>query len=279
MKKAKEHGAKVAHFPEACLSGYAGTDIESFDKLDWELLREHTCNIISLAGNLDLWTILGSSHELSLSHKPHNSLYIINSIGRLIDRYDKRFCSGDTSEQSGDLKHYSSGDHFCVFEIDGVRCGALICHDYRYPELYREYKRRGVQVMFHSYHAANISPDRLEYMQEQVGKENHSTNYATTYPGITMPATMIANAASSHMWISCSNSSAQESCFGSFFVRADGVITGQLERHKTDILISEVDTETEIYESTRYWRARALAGTLYSGTLVQDERSQNRKEL
>ena len=35
-------------------------------------------------------------------------------------------------------------------EIDGVRCGALICYDYRFPELYRQYVTLGVQVMFHS---------------------------------------------------------------------------------------------------------------------------------
>jgi len=279
MKKAKEKGAEVAHFPEACLSGYAGADIESYDGFDWNSLREYTSKLMALAENIELWIILGSAHELTSPNKPHNSLYIINENGQLIDRYDKRFCAGNKLEQSGDLKHYSSGNHFSVFDIKGIRCGALICHDYRYPELYREYKRRGVHVMFHSYHAANISPDRLEYMEEQVGKEYQSTNCGTTYPGITMPASMITNAANSHMWISCPNSSTRESCFGSFFVRADGVITGQLERHKTDILISVVDTEIEIYESTRYWRDRALAGILYSGKLIQDERSFNRTGL
>jgi len=184
MKKAKEKGAEVAHFPEACLSGYAGADIESYDGFDWNSLREYTSKLMALAENIELWIILGSAHELTSPNKPHNSLYIINENGQLIDRYDKRFCAGNKLEQSGDLKHYSSGNHFSVFDIKGIRCGALICHDYRYPELYREYKRRGVHVMFHSYHAANISPDRLEYMEEQVGKEYQSTNCGTTdiYP-------------------------------------------------------------------------------------------------
>ena len=33
-----------------------------------------------------------------------------------------------------------------------MRCGVLICHDFRYDELYREYLLRGVQLMLHSYH-------------------------------------------------------------------------------------------------------------------------------
>jgi predicted amidohydrolase len=279
MKHAREQGADVAHFPEACLSGYAGADLESYEGFDWKLLHECTHQLIALAGALELWTILGSTHQLSAPHKPHNSLYIISDKGQLIDRYDKRFCWGDVSEQTGDLAHYTSGNHLSIFAIKGVHCGALICNDYRYPELYRAYKRRGVQLMLHSYHAAHISAERFRRMEAAVGQAHHAFSRGTTYPGITMPAMMIAAAASNYLWISCPNSSARESCWGSFFVRADGVITGQLERHSTDTLLSTVDTEVDLYDSTRAWRDHALAGILHSGTLVQDERSEKRTEV
>lgn len=36
--RASRGGARVAHFPEGALSGYAGVDFESFDGFDWELL-------------------------------------------------------------------------------------------------------------------------------------------------------------------------------------------------------------------------------------------------
>src|SRR5436309_992485 len=124
MKHAREQGAEVAHFPEACLSGYAGADLESYEGFDWTLLQECTHRLIDLAGELALWTILGSAHRLSVPHNPHNSLYIISDRGQLIDRYDKRFCGGDASEKTGDLTHYTSGNHFSVFAIQGIRCGA-----------------------------------------------------------------------------------------------------------------------------------------------------------
>ena len=279
MRQAKEQGSEVAHFPEACLSGYAGADFKDLEGFNWTLLQELTRKLIDLAGELELWTILGSTHPLSSPNKPHNSLYIISDKGKLVDRYDKRFCAGDASEKKGDLAHYSSGNHFSVFDIKGIRCGALICHDYRYPELYREYKRRGVQLMFHSYHAAHVTAERLGLNEAAIGSGYFKYSRGTTYPEITMPASMIAAAASSHMWISCPNSSAKESCWGSFFVRADGVITGQLERHSTNVLLSTIDTEEELYDSTAAWRERALNGTLHSGTLVQDERSDNRNEV
>lgn len=276
VRVAQDRGADVAHFPEACLSGYAGVDFVSHDGFDWGLLRERTERVLELAQELSIWVVLGSAHRLTAPHKPHNSLYVINDRGEIVDRYDKRFCAGDPSEASGDLAHYSPGNHFSVFTIKGVRCGALICHDYRYPELYREYKRRGVRLVFHSYHAGNVPPERFEAMQDAVGREHAKLNLESTIPGITMPATMVAEAANNHVWISCPNSSARESCWPGFFVRPDGVVTGRLQRHEAGVLVSEVDPEEEIYDSTVAWRTRAMDGVLHSGTLVGDARSEER---
>lgn len=279
MLEAKEQGADVVHFPEACLSGYAGSDFASYEGFDWKLLEESTHAVLDLARELRLWVILGSTHRLTGRHKPHNSVYIINPRGEIVDRYDKMFCAGDKAGKTGDLAHYSPGDHFSVFEIKGIRCGALICHDYRYPELYREYKRKSVELMFHSYHAGHVTPERMKAVQAQVGAKFHKLNRDSTLPGITMPATMQAAAASSHVWISCSNTSARQSCWASFFVRPDGVITGRLRRNITGILISIVDTKAQIYDSTVAWRDRAMQGVYHSGVLVSDKRSGKRTEL
>ncbi|WP_096187616.1 carbon-nitrogen hydrolase family protein [Evansella halocellulosilytica] len=279
IKSAKESKADVVHFPEASLSGYAGADMESLKGMNWSLLRQSTKKIMQVAKELEIWVVLGSTHQLSGNHKPHNSLYIINEKGMLVDRYDKMFCAGDEQEKTGDLAHYSSGNHLAIFTIKGVRCGAQICHDYRYPELYREYKRRGVQVIFHSYHAANIKGDRLKAMQSVVSKDIMKFNQGRTYPEITMPATMVSYAANNYVWISCSNSSAKESCWASFFVRPDGVITGKLRRNVSGTLISNVDTEQEYYDSTKAWRDRAIEGIFHSGSLVEDSKSENRTTL
>ena len=278
MRVAKERGAHIAHFCEGSLSGYAGTDFPSFEGFDWALLKELSQEVLDLGCRLGLWVLLGSSHPLTGRQKPHNSVYIINGRGEIIDRYDKRFCSGDRLGKTGDLAHYSSGDQFSVFTLKGIRCGVLICHDYRYPELYREYKQKGVQLMFHSYHAGNINPRRLKSMRAQVGKEYHKLNRGTTLPEITMPATMQAAAASSHMWISCSNSSARESCWPAFFVRADGVITGRLRRNIAGVLFSEIDTNEKLYDSTFAWRERAMSGVFHSGRIIRDPRSVTRTQ-
>lgn len=281
VRLAADQGADVAHFPEAALSGYAGIDLASFDGFDWGYLETATRHLQALAAELGIWLVLGSSHRLSTSHRPHNSLYVINDRGEIIDRYDKRFCSGDPDETTGDLSHYSPGDHRSVWEIRGVRCGALICYDYRFPELYRDYKQHGVDVIFHSFHAANVSQKWLESTRSALGPELEGHNPAPTfsYPAITMPAAMIAAAAQNHMWISCPNSSAPESLWPAFFVRADGIVTGRLVRNEPDVLISEVETEADIYDSTIAWRDRAMTGMLHSGTPVDDPRSRDRTIL
>lgn len=281
MRLAANRGARVAHFCEGALSGYAGVDFESFEHYEWDRLATATAEIADEARRLGLWVVLGSAHRLTGPHRPHNSLYVIDDLGQLIERYDKRFCSGDADADEGDLAHYSPGDHYSAWSIDGVTCGALVCLDYRYPELYRGYKDLGVDLVFHSFHAGNIPTDRLEAMANAIGPTLRWLNPAPThtYPAITMPAAMTSAAASNHVWISCPNSSARESAWPAFFVRADGVTLGRLRRNVAGVLIATVDTNEPLYDSTRFWRTRAMQGVLHSGDLVDDPRSTRRDEF
>src|SRR5262249_24107443 len=125
----------------------------------------------------------------------------------------------------------------------------------------------------------HVTPKRQKALEEQVGATFHKYNPARTLPGITMPAVLHAAAASSHVWISCSNTSGRESCWPSFFVRPDGVITGSLPRNMAGILLSTVDTDARLYDSTFAWRDRAMRGVFHSGEIVKDPRSSQRRRL
>src|SRR6266536_2494116 len=87
-------GADIAHFSEAALSGYAGVDIVSSAAIDWNRLIAATQSIQAAAKKHRLWVLLGSAHRLSKGIKPHNSVYVIDSKGDIVERYDKRFCTG-----------------------------------------------------------------------------------------------------------------------------------------------------------------------------------------
>lgn len=60
-----------------------------------------------------------------------------------------------------------------------------------------------VQLVFHSFHAAHTSPERVTAIGAAIGPELGRLNPAPTftYRGITMPAAMTAAAASDHMWL------------------------------------------------------------------------------
>jgi len=250
---AKGLGADLVHFPEVALSGYAATDFPNWDGYDWSALRSETEAILALAARRKVWVVFGSSHPLSGRHLPHNSLYVVNPRGRLVARYDKRFCT------DGDLRFYSPGDHFATFDVKGVRCGLLVCYDMRFPELYREYKKRGVQLMLHSFYNARAG-----------GAGIHT---------IIMPATLQARAATNYMWISANNSSGYYQSWSSLFVLPDGSIEGRLRRHRAGLAVFTVDRSRSYYDAAGGYRDRAMRGILHSGRLVTDARSRRRKAL
>lgn len=259
MTRAADQGAEVVHFSECALSGYAGVDIAGISDLDWNLLRSATHRIMERAAELNVWVVLGSTHRLSRPHRPHNSLYLISPEGKLVDRYDKRFCTGQSGRRRTlDLCHYSPGNRCVTFDVNGVRCGLLICYDYRFPELYREYLRLGTQVILQSFHNAR-----------RTVVDDHSYNIWRTI----VPATMSCRAAENHFWISANNSSTRPSCWGSFAVRPDGAITRQLPRHRSGLLVTDMQLDPAIYDAPGPWRDAAIDGVLHSGRLIEDQRS------
>jgi predicted amidohydrolase len=268
MKEARRRGAHLVHFPECCLSGYAGVEFKSFAKFDWELLRESVEQVQDLARELKLWVVLGSAHRLSDGNRPHNSLYVIDDRGRVRDRYDKLFCTGDPRAKTAvdDLAHYNSGDHFVTFDVRGIRCGLQICHDFRYQELYRELKRRRVRLVLHSYHNGHTTKARLA----------RSGNIW----GVIVPPTMQTYAANNYMWISANNTSAKESSWPSFVVRPDGMIISRLQNNRPGMLVTKIDTNQKLYDASSAWRDRAMQGIYHSGTLVKnDRRSRDRRVI
>ncbi len=249
MRRASAEGADLIHFSECALSGYAGVDRPSNDDLDWDTLSEETEAILALARELEVWVVLGSTHRLSGDHRPHNSLYVISPEGRIIDRYDKRFCT------TGDLEHYSPGDHFVTFEVKGVRCGLLICYDIRFPELYREYSKLGVRLMLHSFYNARQQPGSI-------------------HPKI-MPVTARAYAGVNNMFVSINNSSAPRS-WPSRFITPDGLVGASLPTDEPGVMVNVVDLHKPYYDASGPFRRGAIEGKLHSGEVVDDPRSKDR---
>lgn len=213
MHTAAAEGAHLLHTSEASLSGYPGCDLPSFDHYDWDALRRQTAELRTLTKDLKMWLVLGSAHFLDEHTKPTNCLYLIDPEGKIVDRYDKCFCTG------GDQKHYSAGNRLVTHEIRGVRVGLAICYDICWPQLYIAYRKQGVSLMIHSFSNAR-------------GK---GENCLDTLNVREVPT----RCADNRLWAICNNSSAAYSHWGSFVARPDATIPKQLPINQPGMLVHD----------------------------------------
>jgi predicted amidohydrolase len=247
LHRAGKAKADIVHFSECALSGYVGTDFATFNGYDWGLFREETEKIMALTAKLGLWVVLGSTHRLTEPNKPHNSLYLISPKGKIVDRYDKRFCT------KGDLRRLTPGNRFATFTINGVKCSLLICFDLRFPEIYRELYKRKVNCIFQSF-----------YNARQKGPSVHTH---------IMRQTMQCRAATNHFWVSMANSSGYYSPYPSCFIQPDGRIAKQLKQNRAGLMVNTVDNSKKFYDPMADFRDIVIAGALSNGPgIIRDRR-------
>jgi predicted amidohydrolase len=220
MRQAAAGGAHLMHTSETSLSGYAKWDIPTFENFDWDTLRKETAALQSLARELKMWLVLGSTHFLDRETKPTNCLYLIDPEGRIADRYDKSFCT------TTDQEYYSAGNRLVTREIRGVKIGLAICYDICWPQLYIAYRELGVTVMVHSM-----------YNARDKGKDCLDTINVREVP---------TRCADNRMWAVVNNSSQPYSHWGSFIARPDATIAMQLEMNQPGMLLHDFpDTLSE----------------------------------
>jgi predicted amidohydrolase len=128
--------------------------------------------------------------------------------------------------------------------LHGIQCGLLICHEWRYPELYREQMRLGTRLVFQSWYDGSLTRDDFR---------DHGRDQGTLITG-----TVRGNAANNYLWISASNTSRRESCFPSFVVRPDGKVLHQLKRNVTGMLLTRIDPGQPFEDPSKHWRFRAM---------------------
>jgi predicted amidohydrolase len=83
MRQAREAGARIIHFPEGATcsphkrimsaAGPAEAGPADWNRADWQVLRAELAAIARLAGELRLWTVLGSVHPLTPPHRPQTA--------------------------------------------------------------------------------------------------------------------------------------------------------------------------------------------------------------
>lgn len=139
----------------------------------------------------EVWHKYGQSLGL-----PRNTTLVISASGDVAAEYDKRRL------YRGENSFYSPGDGTAVVRIRGVCCGFLVCYENCFPTMYEEYRRLGVEVVFHSFHnARNSEPTDIRHL---------------------MAASLLVRAADNGVYISAANSCAPYSPLPATIVRPDG---------------------------------------------------------
>lgn len=76
--------------------------------------------------------------------KIFNTAAVFDRKGACIAEYDKMHLFTPMGEDG----FYARGDHICVFSLDGIKCGVIICYDLRFPELTRRLSLDGIEMLF-----------------------------------------------------------------------------------------------------------------------------------
>lgn len=235
---AAQNSADIIHFCECSLSSYAGIDFPEYTEEANQQIQNGIAKICELAQRHNIWVIFGTHIFEGKMEKPFNSLFVINNKGEIEHRYDKRFLA------QFDLDWYSAGTEPGIFNINGIKCGLLICHEWRYPELYRQFYKLGIQLLFQSWYDGKLSEEDYQ---------NEGKNLGEVIPGFVR-----GNAANNKLWVSGANTCKKQQSFPAFVCRPNGVIKGKLKRNTSGVLISEIDLEKEHIDLSSHLRDKAI---------------------
>ena len=238
--------ARLAHFPEGFLSGYAVENVAAWEDVEWAVVRDELGDVASLAGELGIWVVLGSAHPLTPPHWPHNSLYVISDEGLLIERYDKRLCSH--TEIS---RFYAPGFEPVVFDVDGFRFGLALCIEVNFPDLFAEYERLGVDCVL-------LSAYPVDSIFETKAQAHAAIN--GYWVSLAVPAQ------STHLF--CSGLVGPDGRHVARAGTAPGLVTAVLDRQAPELEVA--------LTLARPWRATARQGSIYEKHRVADPRSTHR---
>lgn len=140
-------GIDVVVFPELFLSGYnLGARVAEFaeaaDGASLEIMRK-------IAKSTGVAIVAGYPEREGTDL--YNSAVAIDGQGRCVGHHRKVHLFGLKEKQ-----YFCPGDTFSVFQLAGHTCALSICYDIEFPEVSRNIKRQGAEIVFVP--TANMEP-------------------------------------------------------------------------------------------------------------------------
>lgn len=137
----------VVVFPELFLTGYnIGGKVEALaEEIDGPSVRR----LREIAATRRVAIITGFAERQGADL--YNSAIAIGADGEIAGHHHKVFLFGAKEKQT-----FRAGTEFPVFKLAGRSCGLAICYDIEFPEVSRDMKRGGAEIIFVP--TANMEP-------------------------------------------------------------------------------------------------------------------------
>jgi len=118
-----KQGTRLVAFPEGALTSYETKIVAKLtqDRIDAALGR-----VREACRKFDIYAVVGSAYREN--DKWYNGAFVIDPAGRVIKRYPKMHDVND---------FFTDGNELAIFRVDDVPMTIMICHDERYPEIFR----------------------------------------------------------------------------------------------------------------------------------------------
>ena len=122
----------IGFLPINCLDDYYDNDGKIIKSMFSNLAKENNVNIVA-----------GSIANKRLD-KVYNTSFIFDRKGNCVAEYDKVHLFSSMNEQ----KAFDKGNKIVTFELDGIKCGVVICYDLRFVELIRKLALEDIKILF-----------------------------------------------------------------------------------------------------------------------------------
>jgi predicted amidohydrolase len=137
LGRARRRRADAILFPECALTGYS----YDFRKLRPPEIRDALHVVGALAREARANVLVGS--PVFSGRRLFNCLVVFDRTGTPVHCYAKCHLT------EIDRTIFTPGDAVSLFDLDGVTCTSIVCHERRYPELVRLAAMAGARILFH----------------------------------------------------------------------------------------------------------------------------------
>ncbi len=143
--EAARAGARLVVFPEASMHHFGDVAV-SLGPVAEPVGGVFTTALQGLASELKIWILAGMFERSEAGERVYNTLILVDDAGALRGTYRKIHLYDAFGYRESDRIIGGDGGTL-LFEIDGLRFGALTCYDLRFPEQARHLVRFGAQVV------------------------------------------------------------------------------------------------------------------------------------